>query len=150
MITTLAARLTGTLGLKIAVGLAIALLLSMGGNWLLWGWWQAEVKAVATKDAELTTCASTNAGEQTTINDLTTKLADCVGQGQKVESLADAIDEQFNDMQAEWQRERANLRQARERSYASPSCAALRTVPVCRDRDDRLRSLEAGSPDQDD
>lgn len=150
MITKIAERLTGTLGLKVAAGLAIALLLSMGGNWLLWGWWQTEVKAVATKDTELKTCASTNAGEQTTIDRLNTLLEECTGKAQKVESLADAIDEQFNDMQAEWQRERANLRQARERSYASPSCAALRSVPVCRDRDDRLRSLEAGSPDADD
>lgn len=151
MIAEIAKRLTGNIGLYLAGGLAAGLALSLLGNWLLWDSRDTALKAAGAAQASLDTVASVNAGEQATINDLTLRLGKCVGQAQATDAITAALDDKLAATAADiTKRVSANAR-AREQAYATPSCDALRRVPVCRDLDGRLRDpARRGGADPDD
>ena len=151
MIEKLAGRLVGNVGLYVAGGLAAALAVSLLGNWLLWSSRDNALEAASAAQASLDTAASVNAGEQATIDDLTLRLGKCVGQAQATDAITAALDDKLAATAADiTKRVSANAR-AREQAYATPSCDALRRVPVCRDLDGRLRNpARRGGADQDD
>lgn len=151
MIEKLAGRLVGNVGLYVAGGLAAALALSLLGNWLLWSSRDTAIKAAGAATASLETCTSSNKGAQETIDDLNIRLGKCVGQAQRTDEIAALLDGKLADTASNIaQRVSANAR-AREQAYATPSCDALRRVPVCRDLDGRLRDPAGrGGADADD
>lgn len=139
MIETLAKRLVGNVGLYVAGGLAAALLLSLLGNWLLWRSRDAALTTSGAATASLETCTSSNKGAQETIDDLTMRLGRCVGQAQATDALTATLDEKLAAQAADITKRVSANQRAREQAYATPSCDALRRVPVCRDLDGRLR-----------
>ena len=128
---------------------ALALLvLSIIGNALLFDSWQ-DAKTEATQCGVASgVLADTNAGERQTIEDLKTKLVECVGAPQKVQQIVDSIDESFDARFAALQTQLERDAAERARLYDVTQCAALRASPVCRELDQRLRRKAGSGPNR--
>lgn len=96
----------------------------------------------AEAQAALTLAADANQSNLTTIEGLQKALAEAIGQKAAAEKAAAEMEAARRDYLTSLQRENVALRKARETEYARDSeCAALRTTPVCRAVNDRLRAL---------
>lgn len=102
----------------------------------------------AEAQAALTLAEDANRSNVDTITSLRSALAEAIGQNEARDKAAAEIEAARRDYLVRLQRENLELRKRREAEYARDAeCAALRTTPVCRAVNDRLRTL--AGPDGD-
>ncbi len=101
----------------------------------------ARGEAAETK-ANLDRASDANRTNLDTIESLRAALAEAIGQNEARDKAAAEIEAARRDYLVRLQRENLELRKRRETEYARDAeCAALRTTPVCRAVNDRLRAL---------
>lgn len=149
MIAWVASRLASKAAPYVVVGLAALCVILWGGTvYLRLALAAAEAKAEKA-EAQLEVAADANRSNLDTITSLRSALAEAIRQNQIVDEAAAEIEQSRRDYMARLQRENLELRKRREAEYAADSeCAALRTTPVCRAVDDRLRALAGPNGDR--